>query len=95
MGAAVAGGADVAFLTSDNPRGEDPEVILDQVEAGMATATEVHRTADRRAAIAAAIAEARPGDVVLVAGKGHERVQLAGGKVIEFDDRRVAEELLA
>ncbi|MDF1798738.1 MAG: cyanophycin synthetase, partial [Planctomycetota bacterium] len=96
MGAAVARLADAAYLTSDNPRGEDPERILDEVEAGMQGGrASIVRTADRRAAIAAAIADARSGDVVLIAGKGHERVQLVGDSVIEFDDRRVAEELLA
>ncbi len=85
--------ADVAVLTSDNPRSEEPEAILAEMAAG---APGVAREPDRRAAIATAVAQARPGDVVLVAGKGHESGQEAGGVVTAFDDRLVLrEELLA
>lgn len=84
--------ADLAFLTSDNPRSEDPLAILAEVEAGC---TGDPRTVpDRREAIAAAIAEARPGDVVLIAGKGHEAVQILADRTVPFDDRQVARELL-
>ncbi|MGE4426271.1 MAG: UDP-N-acetylmuramoyl-L-alanyl-D-glutamate--2,6-diaminopimelate ligase [Solirubrobacteraceae bacterium] len=87
MGAIAAHDADVAVLTSDNPRSEPPEAILDEVEAGMtgATAT-VERIADRADAIARIIGLARPGDVVLIAGKGHERGQIVGDRTIPFDD---------
>ena len=84
MGRAVADGADVAVLTSDNPRSEDPDAILAQMAAGAPDAT-VER--DRRAAIRAAVALARPGDAVVVAGKGHETGQEAAGVVTPFDDR--------
>lgn len=98
MGAAVKAGASIAFLTSDNPRNEDPELILDAVEVGFQAAVGgalLVRNVDRRAAIAAALDEARPGDVVLIAGKGHETVQIIGREQRAFDDRKVAMELLS
>ncbi|HVL80989.1 MAG TPA: UDP-N-acetylmuramoyl-L-alanyl-D-glutamate--2,6-diaminopimelate ligase [Actinomycetota bacterium] len=84
--------ADLAVLTSDNPRSEDPDAILDEVEAG-ATGPFV-RVTDRRAAIAEALAAARPGDVVVIAGKGHETGQQFADRTLPFDDRIVARELL-
>ena len=88
MGVAVAAGSDRAVLTSDNPRTEDPELILDAVEPGLHVGgVEYTRISDRAEAIAAAIAGAEEGDVVLLAGKGHETFQeLADGR-IDFDDR--------
>jgi UDP-N-acetylmuramoyl-L-alanyl-D-glutamate--2,6-diaminopimelate ligase len=89
--------ADVAVVTSDNPRSEPPEAIVAQVAEGVArTAPDrFHTEVDRRAAIRAALAMAAPGDAVLVAGKGHEQGQeLAGGVKIPFDDRMVAAEEL-
>ena len=96
MGRLAATLADVAVLTSDNPRSEDPEAILDAMAAGAATAAggRVLRRTNRREAIGLAVAEARPGDVVVIAGKGHEPVQEIAGRTIEFDDRRVAAEAL-
>ena len=94
MGAAVASGADVAVLTSDNPRSEDPQAIADAVLPGLRGAREVRVELDRRAAIAVALADAAPGDVVVVAGKGHETGQTAGGRTVPFDDRVVAREEL-
>jgi len=92
MAAAAAAGADQVILTSDNPRSEDPEAILDAMAPGAPGAA---RIADRRAAIAAALAWAAPRDVVLIAGKGHESYQeLAGGELQPFDDREVAREEL-
>ncbi len=86
--------ADHAVVTSDNPRKEDPLAIIDDIVGGMEGAASFEVEPDRRRAIAAAIAWARPGDVVLVAGKGHEDYQLVGDKVLSFDDRKVvAEEL--
>jgi UDP-N-acetylmuramoyl-L-alanyl-D-glutamate--2,6-diaminopimelate ligase len=96
MGAAVAAGADAAVLTSDNPRSEDPAAIAAAVIGGL-DADDPHPEVilDRRAAIARAITLTGPGDVVLVAGKGHERGQTALGVTTPFDDRLVAAELLA
>jgi UDP-N-acetylmuramoyl-L-alanyl-D-glutamate--2,6-diaminopimelate ligase len=96
MGAAAAARADVVIVTSDNPRGEDPDEIIDAVVAGIPSGVPatVHRDPDRRRAIAAAIELARPGDVVVIAGKGHETTQTQGGEVRPFDDRAVARELL-
>jgi len=86
--------ADVAIVTSDNPRSEDPEAIVEEVAAG-AAGGHVEREVDRRAAIARAIALAEPGDVVVIAGKGHEQGQeFAGGRKEPFDDVAVAREAL-
>ncbi len=89
MGAAAVEGADVAVLTSDNPRSEDPLVILEQMAQPDAVVEP-----DRRAAIAYAVGLAGPGDCVVVAGKGHERGQEVGGVVHPFDDRAVLREAL-
>ncbi len=92
MGRAAAG-ADVAVLTSDNPRREDPEVILDEVEAGAKDGpARVIREVDRRSAIRLALDEARSGDMVLVLGKGHEHGQQFADRTIPFDDRLVVRE---
>jgi UDP-N-acetylmuramoyl-L-alanyl-D-glutamate--2,6-diaminopimelate ligase len=88
MGAVAAALADLAIVTSDNPRSEDPEAIVDAVLAGTAAgAAAVEREVDRRAAISRAVELARAGDVVVLAGKGHERGQeFAGGRKEPFDD---------
>ena len=86
--------ADYAFFTSDNPRSEDPELILREIEAGVPGARNYTSEADRRVAIEQAIAMAKPGDVVVIAGKGHETYQIVGDQVIDFDDRAVAREVL-
>jgi UDP-N-acetylmuramoyl-L-alanyl-D-glutamate--2,6-diaminopimelate ligase len=88
--------ADEAVVTSDNPRTEDPQAIIDEIVAGVPAALKSHLAVepDRRAAIALALQAARPGDVVVIAGKGHEQGQKIGDRVIPFDDRDVAEELL-
>lgn len=88
MGRACAEHADLSFVTSDNPRTENPEVILDDVEAGMGTAPR-RRMADRRTAILAALAEARLGDTLLLAGKGHETYQVIGTTKLPFDEREI------
>jgi UDP-N-acetylmuramoyl-L-alanyl-D-glutamate--2,6-diaminopimelate ligase len=80
--------ADLTVVTSDNPRGEDPDAIIADIVAG--ARGELVVEPDRRAAIEAALELARPGDVVVVAGKGHEQGQEAGGVVRPFDDREVA-----
>jgi UDP-N-acetylmuramoyl-L-alanyl-D-glutamate--2,6-diaminopimelate ligase len=96
MGRAVAAAADRLYVTSDNPRSEDPEAILDEIVAGIPPArrADIVRLADRRAAIQRACAEAQGGDIVLIAGKGHETTQTIGAEVLPFDDRAVAKEVL-
>jgi UDP-N-acetylmuramoyl-L-alanyl-D-glutamate--2,6-diaminopimelate ligase len=100
MGAAAARLADTAIFTSDNPRSEDPLAILTQmlegaVDVDRAERGEVIVQPDRAAAIEHAIAAAGKGDVVLIAGKGHETGQYIGDAVIQFDDREVAAQALA
>jgi UDP-N-acetylmuramoyl-L-alanyl-D-glutamate--2,6-diaminopimelate ligase len=92
MGRVAAERADLVFLTSDNPRSEDPERILAALSAGARGPAEVREDVDRRGAIRAALREARSGDVVLIAGKGHEAQQILAGGAIDFDDRVVARE---
>lgn len=92
MGQAAAAGADLVFVTDDNPRGEDAASIRREVMKGCPQATEI---GDRRAAIEAAIAAAGPEDIVLIAGKGHEQGQIVGGMVLPFDDVSVAREAAA
>jgi MurE/MurF fusion protein len=88
MGAAVAELADLAFVTSDNPRTEDPRKIIDQILPGIPKPFFVDT--DRRIAIRAAICEATPGDVIVIAGKGHEDYQIIGTTKHHFDDREEA-----
>lgn len=92
MGQVAASGADVAIVTDDNPRTEDPAEIRRAILKGAPDATEI---GDRRAAIAAAIAMAEPHDIVLIAGKGHEQGQIVGEMVLPFDDVAVARECAA
>ena len=96
MGAAAVAGADHAIFTNDNPRSEDPDVILAAVVAGARSATGGDWTIepDRHAAIAAALAAAQPGDAVVIAGKGHETGQQLADRTVPFDDREVARALL-
>jgi UDP-N-acetylmuramoyl-L-alanyl-D-glutamate--2,6-diaminopimelate ligase len=89
MGATVAALADVTVVTSDNPRSEDPGAIIGAVLSGITDRSSVVVEPDRAAAIAAAIEGARPGDVVVVAGKGHETTQTIGDRIVPFDDREV------
>jgi UDP-N-acetylmuramoyl-L-alanyl-D-glutamate--2,6-diaminopimelate ligase len=91
MGGLAARGADRVILTSDNPRSEKPDAILDDIEAGMTGATNYERIADRRLAIARTIEQASDDDVVVIAGKGHETYQVVGDQVLHFDDREEAE----
>jgi len=86
--------ADEAVLTSDNPRSEDPSHIIDAVRAGAQRASALHVEPDRRTAIAYALGRAVGGDVVVIAGKGHEATQQFADKVVPFDDRQVAREEL-
>jgi UDP-N-acetylmuramoyl-L-alanyl-D-glutamate--2,6-diaminopimelate ligase len=95
MGAAASAGADVAFVTSDNPRHEDPQAIVDAVLPGLRGGrAEVAVQLDRRVAIGDALRAAHRGDVVVIAGKGAETGQTTGDTVVPFDDRVVAREEL-
>ncbi len=95
MGRAGAELADLAVVTSDNPRSEDPEAIVAEIVAGAGGAAELEVEVDRRAAIALALGRAEPGDTVVIAGKGHEQGQeFEGGRKVPFDDREVAREEL-
>ena len=86
--------ADRVLLTSDNPRSEDPAVIISQVRSGFDDDRNLRVEPDRRRAIALALDEAAPGDIVVIAGKGHETTQTVGDATVAFDDRAVARELL-
>ncbi len=92
MGAIAGRLADVAIVTSDNPRSEEPRAIIDEIVAGAGGVLEIEP--DRREAIVRAVEEARPGDVVLIAGKGHEQGQQFRDRTVPFDDREVAREAL-
>jgi UDP-N-acetylmuramoyl-L-alanyl-D-glutamate--2,6-diaminopimelate ligase len=89
MGAAAATGADIAVFTNDNPRSEDPEAILAAMQSGVPSGAQVTVEADRAHAIGLAVSLAEPGDVLIVAGKGHEQGQETAGVVVPFDDRAV------
>ena len=96
MGEAAGKGSDFVVLTSDNPRSEDPLAIINDALVGLQkSGTKYVTEPDRRKAIALAIAQAAPGDIVLLAGKGHEKTQTANGKAVPFDDVEVARETLA
>ncbi|MEP6733355.1 MAG: UDP-N-acetylmuramoyl-L-alanyl-D-glutamate--2,6-diaminopimelate ligase [bacterium] len=86
--------ADIAIVTSDNPRTEDPEKILDDIEAGMSAGNH-ERIEDRRSAIDRAVNEARNGDVVILAGKGHETYQIRGTVKFPFDEREIVHEIIS
>jgi UDP-N-acetylmuramoyl-L-alanyl-D-glutamate--2,6-diaminopimelate ligase len=92
--ARAARAADTVVLTSDNPRSEDPLAIIADMLAGIERSPSVHIEADRRAAIEWAIGQARPGDSVIIAGKGHETVQEIGSQRLPFDDVAVCREAL-
>jgi UDP-N-acetylmuramoyl-L-alanyl-D-glutamate--2,6-diaminopimelate ligase len=91
MGRAAGEGSDFVVLTSDNPRSEDPEAIMrDALPGLLSTGTKYVAEADRARAIRLAVEEARPGDIVLLAGKGHEKEQVLRDRTIPFDDAEVA-----
>jgi UDP-N-acetylmuramoyl-L-alanyl-D-glutamate--2,6-diaminopimelate ligase len=93
MGRAAALGADFSVVTSDNPRTEDPERIIYQIESGMGSAART-RVVDRREAIGEALAMAGPDDVILLAGKGHETYQVRGTEKVAFDERAIVREIV-
>ncbi len=95
MGEAATAGADLTIITSDNPRSEDPAAIIADIEPGARRGGGAYSVmADRREAIRTALDEAKPGEVVLVAGKGHEQGQELADRTVPFDDRVVVGELL-
>ncbi len=89
MGRIAADLGDLTVVTSDNPRTEDPERIIDDILAGIPTGALVRRITDRRAAIQWALGESRPGDTLLLAGKGHETYQIIGTESVPFDERAI------
>jgi UDP-N-acetylmuramoyl-L-alanyl-D-glutamate--2,6-diaminopimelate ligase len=95
MGAVASLRADSVVVTSDNPRSEDPMAIIDDIRAGVTGPAALVVEPDRARAIRAAVALARPGDLVLLAGKGHETTQVVGGQTLPFDDRTEAAQALA
>jgi UDP-N-acetylmuramoyl-L-alanyl-D-glutamate--2,6-diaminopimelate ligase len=95
MGEAAGRGSDFVVLTSDNPRSEDPLAIINDAMVGLQRSGTKYRVEpDRKMAIALAIAETRPGDIVLIAGKGHEKLQVTREGSVRFDDVEVACQLL-
>jgi UDP-N-acetylmuramoyl-L-alanyl-D-glutamate--2,6-diaminopimelate ligase len=86
--------ADLTVVTSDNPRTESPESILDEIMTGLPAGADHLRIADRRSAIAESLARAGPGDTVLLAGKGHETYQVVGKEYRHFDEREIVAELM-
>jgi UDP-N-acetylmuramoyl-L-alanyl-D-glutamate--2,6-diaminopimelate ligase len=94
MGEVAHANADVIIVTSDNPRTEDPDTIIDQIVAAI-PAGRCERITDRRSAIAHALGLARRGDVLLLAGKGHETYQVLGTTKVPFDERTIVAELVS
>ena len=94
MGEAVARLSDVAVLTSDNPRHEEPEAIMADVMPGLSGAAEVFADPDRRRAIEKGLELLRPGDALLIAGKGHEGTQQIGDVKHPFSDQQTVREIL-
>ena len=95
MGRLAARLGDLSVLTSDNPRTEDPDRIIDEIAGGVPPGTPVVRMADRREAIRWALNEARQGDTLLLAGKGHETYQVVGKDYLPFDEREIVAQALA
>lgn len=95
MGRAVAGYSDVAVLTSDNPRDEEPLSIMADVEPGLQGCPKIYKEPDRRKALELAVSLMRPGDALMVAGKGHEAYQVIGNVRYPFSDQKILTELLA
>ena len=85
--------SDLVYITSDNPRTEDPDSIIDDIVADLDKKDYV-RITDRTEAIRAAIVEAKPGDTVLIAGKGHENYQILGTEKIHYDEREIVKQIL-
>ena len=94
MGRVATDLSDITILTSDNPRFEDPATIVEEIKSGTLPGKTVYVELERRKAIAMALQMARRGDVVLLAGKGHERYQVVGDKKVHLDDREEVESFI-
>jgi UDP-N-acetylmuramoyl-L-alanyl-D-glutamate--2,6-diaminopimelate ligase len=94
MGSVAGQWSDILIVTSDNPRTEDPKRIIDEIVGGIPRGANVTQVVDRHSAILSALQQARFGDVVLVAGKGHEDYQVIGKEKIHFSDRELVEEFI-
>ena len=94
MGKTASKLADHVIITSDNPRTENPDKILSDITSGITEATQYQLILDRRIAIRQAIELAQKGDLIIIAGKGHEDYQIIGQEKLPFDDRQVAKEFL-
>jgi UDP-N-acetylmuramoyl-L-alanyl-D-glutamate--2,6-diaminopimelate ligase len=94
MGAVAARLADFSYLTSDNPRKEDPAAIIDEIRAGFGSSKNYEIVQDRAEAIRKALMSARDGDLVLIAGKGHEIFQELANTTVPFDDRQAVRKAL-
>ena len=92
MGHVVETLADIAVITTDNPRNEDPFAIIHDITQGITDKRQVHCEPDRRKAIQTSLQIASAGDIVLIAGKGHETYQMVGTTHLDFDDRKVVQE---
>jgi UDP-N-acetylmuramoyl-L-alanyl-D-glutamate--2,6-diaminopimelate ligase len=95
MAQAASSLSDLVVVTSDNPRSENPEAIIQDILPGIADKERMLVCADRKEAIRTALREAEAGDIVLIAGKGHENYQIFADRTIHFDDREIAAEVLA
>ena len=95
MGRIAALGADVVIVTSDNPRTEDPDKIIDEIVAGIPKEAMYSIEPDRRIAISLALSQAMAGDVILIAGKGHEQYQIIGSERLPFDERKIIADTVA
>ncbi len=95
MGAVVEALSDVIMITSDNPRTEDPQCIIDDVRAGITRRENVYEEVDRRTAVVTALTMAKPNDIVLIAGKGHEEYQVIGKEKIHFSDKEIVQEFIS
>jgi UDP-N-acetylmuramoyl-L-alanyl-D-glutamate--2,6-diaminopimelate ligase len=97
MGKVAAKGSDWSILTSDNPRGEEPSSIIKEIEKGFLQEESkggYEVCLDRREAIYRAVKMAKPGDMVVITGKGHEKTQIVGTKILPFDDREIAKQAI-
>lgn len=94
MGTIAAKHSDIVIVTSDNPRHEDPQIIIDEVMSGIPNGAHALREPDRANAISLALSRANRGDLIIIAGKGHENYQVVGDEKRNFSDREQVEDFL-